>query len=168
MASIWGLPHTRWCHLAHVNFKIQPMIRSLSTSNKVPRADLFVQSTTAASLCTVGRGNEYVQTISGLCQNLSPDTLCLSLWMHYILLLQIIKFECEAIKQSSHKYTHCTQIFMHTHTHVHLFLTVWIAPSWWLEFTSIFSFSRQPQSNLMSFAQTELLALFRLCKMCGT
>lgn len=168
----YGVCHTRGdVILLTSTFNIQPMIRSLSTSNKVPRADLFVQSTTAASLCTVGGGNEYVQTISGLCQNLSPDTLCLSLWMHYILLLQIIKFECEApIKQSSHKYTHCTQIFMHTHTHarVHLFLTVWIAPLWWLQFTSIFSFSRQPQSNLMSFAQTELVALFRLCKMCGT
>lgn len=115
----YGVCHTRGdVILLTSTFNIQPMIRSLSTSNKVPRADLFVQSTTAASLCTVGRANEYVQTISGLCQNLSPDTLCLSLWMHYILLLQIIKFECEApIKQSSHKYTHCTQIFMHPHTH---------------------------------------------------
>lgn len=116
---MWQTPYSDVILLTST-FNMQPMIRSLSTSNKVPRADLFVQSTTAASLCTVGGRNEYVQTISGLCQNLSPDTLCLSLWMHYILLLQIIKFECEApIKQSSHKYTHCTQIFMHTHTHAH-------------------------------------------------
>lgn len=146
----YGVCHTRGdVILLTSTFNIQPMIRSLSTSNKVPRADLFVQLTTAASLCTVGGGNEYVQTISGLCQNLSPDTLCLSLWMHYILLLQIIKFECEApIKQSSHKYTHCTQIFMHTHTHACIY-------SWPFELHHYGDCSLHPSSlSLDSHSQT--------------